>query len=187
MIVKVSSVIVLAMLRYLAQGTDAYHEIADSVASAANADPLFEREDGAERSATQLVAIAWKESGFASNAVGDQGRSFGLYAIMASVWKVDANTLLSPRSSSPIALALVKRSHRQCAHRPWGERLTWYAASATCGEKSPNIAIGQSLERMHLADQLFKKFFPDHAHLAPPSPIKPPSAISQEKSKENPS
>lgn len=166
MVTAVSEIVILAMLRFLSPNGDQfgrYGEISRAIAETANADPLYvDREDGSARGASILVAIAWYESRFSSSAVGDGGKSLGLFQIMPAVWKLDANSLLLPRSAAPIAMALVKRSFRECRDRPWGQRLAWYAASATCAKDKvhPKI-LGQSLERMHLADKLFRRFFPE--------------------------
>jgi hypothetical protein len=144
------------------------------MADAANADPLYaEREDGAARAVSILGAIAWYESGFKASAVGDGGRSFGLFQIMPSVWKLDSRDLLSPKTAAPVALSLVKRSFRECKKQPWAHRLAWYAASSTCdpGKVHPKV-LAQSALRMHLADKLFRQFFPE---LVPISTTKDPS------------
>jgi hypothetical protein len=181
MVIEVSAVVVLALLRSLggANGSEAghYEEISKALADAANADPLYtEREDGAARAVSVLGAIAWYESRLKPSAVGDGGRSFGLFQIMPAVWKVEADTLLSPRTAAPVALALVKRSFRECKKQPWGHRLAWYAASSTCepGKVHPKV-LAQSALRMQLADKLFRQFFPEHVTIAASEPSKDPT------------
>jgi len=160
----VSEIAVLAMLQFLGtEHYDRYGEISRAIAEASSEDPLFpQRSDGAERTATILVSIAFYESRFHPNVIGDQGRSFGLYQIQPGTWKIDGKVLLLPRTASNVAIDLVRKSFKACAKRPWQERLAWYAASAGCETVHPKV-LGQSIERMLLADKLFRRFFPEHA------------------------
>jgi len=165
----VSEVAILAMLNFLgSEHSDRHGEISHAIAEASSVDPLFpQREDGAERTASILVSIAFHESRFHPNVIGDQGKSFGLFQIQPGTWKIDAKTLLLPRTAASVAIDLVRKSFAQCRKRPWQERLSWYAASATCETVSPTV-LGKSIERMLLADKLFRRFFPErHDHVLP--------------------
>jgi len=136
---------------------NSYGEISEAIALASCNDPLFpNRPDGAERTAAILTALAWHESRFHPNIIGDQGRSFGLWQIQPPTAKIDASLLLLPRNAAFIAIDLIRQSMMHCRARPWGERLSWYAASASCDPPNPKV-IHQSLLRMQTADKLYKQ------------------------------
>lgn len=154
----VSEAAVLAAINAL--GTDApdrKFEVSKAVTEASNEDPIFVGEDGAERTASVLLALANYESRFHASVIGDQGRSFGLYQIQPNIWKVDTGTLLLPRTASSFAIKLIRRSFKECERRPWAERLSWYAASGGCDIVHPKV-VAQSISRMLLADKVFKRY-----------------------------
>lgn len=161
----VSEKIVISMLYFLAPNSpyiEKYGEISAAIAKAANEDPLFPHHGGgAEMTASILVALAYKESSFHQSVIGDKGKSFGLFQIQLPTAgpRIKANILLQPMSASKVAVDLIRRSFQQCEHRNWYERLSWYVASNGC----PNhvIIVKKSAERLILAGELYKKFFPD--------------------------
>lgn len=138
-----------------------YGETSEAIADAATRDPLFSGEDGAIRTASVLLAIAFYESHFIPTAIGDHGRSFGLFQINATNFpNLTGNALLSPRDAAPIAIKLIRTSLRNCGEFPWNERLGWYAAGrGQCREAGRKA----SKPRMFLADKIFKErdSFPD--------------------------
>lgn len=127
------------------------YEIAPAISVAANASPVREEEEA--WTAAMLVAIAWHESKLNRFAVGDGGRSFGLYQINV-VWKFDKEVLFEPWKATPIATGILKRSYQTCIHRPWEERMSWYAASGKGCPTHPKI-VAQSKERMLTARHVF--------------------------------
>lgn len=126
--------------------------LAEPISIAANANPV---EEGAEiLSASMLVAIAWHESRLNAKAIGDHGRSFGLFQVQAAVWKVEKEILFIPSKAAPVAMGLLKRSYQICIRRPWDERIAWYAASGNGCPTHPKI-VEQSKERMRTASKVF--------------------------------
>jgi len=154
---------IMAMLYFLEPSgphVPKYAEIANSIERASNHDPLFpDHVAGSEATASILTAIAFMESRFHTNAVGDNGRSFGLYQIQPPTAKTDASLLLLPVNASLIATGLIHQSFEQCKHLPWTHRLSWYVASAGCRSPHP-VIVKKSMERLLLAQQLFARFFP---------------------------
>lgn len=173
----VTEAVVIAMLYQLepyGSHVPAYGEIAASMVKASNEDPLFpEHESGSEATASILVALAWQESRFHPNVIGDSGKSFGLYQIQPPTAKVDGSLLLLPMNASYIAVDLIRQSFRHCESRPWPERLSWYVASNGC--PTHPIIVKKSMERLILAQELFRKFFPK-AVLPTTLPALPPKA-----------
>ena len=158
----VSETVIMAMLYHLGPSSpymDKYGEIASAITRASNQDPLFPQyESGGEATAAILVALAYKESSFHQNVLGDKGKSFGLFQIQPPTARVKGQILLIPLSASLIAVDLIRTSFRQCSDRPWVERLAWYVASNGC--TSHPVIVKKSMERLMLAQQLFVKFFP---------------------------
>lgn len=133
-----------------------YQETAVAIAEAANEDNLFpQKQDGAYRTASLLVAIAWFESRFNPTAIGDNGTAFGLFQIHADASPgIMANELLLPRDAARVALRLVRTSFRVCRGEPAADRLSWYARGGNgCSDKGHK----HSENRMHLADRILKE------------------------------
>ncbi len=138
-----------------------FGEIASSIAIASTQDPLFpEIEEGSEMTAAMLVALAWHESRFRRSAVGDQGRSLGLYQIQPTTHRIDSKVLMLPRTASFVAIGLLKKSIRWCFlhHKPWRHMMAWYAASSDEGAQHP-VIIQQSVKRMETAASIFLHAF----------------------------
>ena len=134
-----------------------FPEISEAIATAATQDPIFpEIEEGAEMTAAMLVALAWHESRFRRSAIGDNGRSFGLYQIQPGVHKVEIKLLTLPRTASAVAIDIMRQSVKWCINhkRPWREALAWYAASSDAGAKHPKI-VAQSIARMETAANVY--------------------------------
>lgn len=131
-----------------------YPETAEAIAEAATNDPLFPGEDGPVRTAAVLVAIAFYESNFDRTAIGDHGKSFGLFQISgAHVPGLVANVLLVPREAAPVAIKLIRTSLRVCGEFPWNERLGWFGAGGV-GCKEAGRRVTRS--RMFLAEKILK-------------------------------
>lgn len=137
-----------------------YGETADAIAEASNSDPLYKDDnEGAIRTASLLIALAWHESRFQPNVIGDHGRSLGLFQIQPPTAHVDGSLLLLPRSAALIAIDLIRSSFKTCAKRPVKERMSWYAAGRqTCsdGAEPPHKALIASKSIVGIAEKLFK-------------------------------
>lgn len=143
-----------------------YGEISEAIATASNEDVLFpSHPDGAYWTAAILVALAYKESGFHANVIGDHGKSFGLFQIQPPTAKVDAKLLLVPKTAAYVAVDLIRQSFYNCRSRPWEEKLSWYVASNGC--PTHPIIVKKSMDRMLLAVQVMKKAFPQKAQKTP--------------------
>ena len=153
----VTSVWVLAIMNALAPATPwafQYGEIAEAIADASNQDPLFPGEDGARKTAAVLLALAYHESRFQPNVVGDNGASFGLFQIQPPTAKVEAHLLTLPRNAAFIAIGLIRTSFRVCAQDEMKNRLAWYAAGGLgCREQGKR----KSAIRMGLAMKLLEE------------------------------
>lgn len=157
----ITQTVIMAMLYQLEPSSPhvpKYGEIARAIEEASNHDPLFEHEAGSEATAAILVSLAWFESRFHANVVGDGGKSFGLFQIQPPTAKLDGALLLVPATAAKVAVDLIRTSFMTCAHRPWIERLSWYVASNGC-PTHPKIAK-KSADRLLLARSLFVKHFP---------------------------
>lgn len=134
----------------------AYGEIAAAMTKASNEDPLFpEHEAGCEVTACILMALAYQASHFHPNLIRE---GMGLYQISPPSPDLDGSLLLVPVNASFIALDLVRQSFRRCEERPWFERLSWYVEP----DPHPSHAtLKKSMERLILAQELFRKHFPN--------------------------
>jgi hypothetical protein len=141
-----------------------FGETSTAISQAANDDPLFAGEDGRHKTAAVLIALAYHESRFQPNVVGDSGHSFGLFQIQPPTAKVDASLLLLPRNAAYIAIDLIRTSFSVCRSQPQQEKLSWFAAGGNgCkieGRKASKI-------RMSLADKIFKENRPASPPLLP--------------------
>lgn len=103
--------------------------------------------------AAQLVVVAFHESRFRPNAVGDVDasvHSFGLFQIQAPTLGREV-----PRDAPGqvhAALELLHHSFDVCRDRPENERLAWYMA----GGKGCDVAHGMSRFRTSEADRLLR-------------------------------
>jgi hypothetical protein len=139
-----------------------YGEISEAIATAATQDPLFpQRADGSYWTAAILVALAYKESAFHANVIGDHGKSFGLFQIQPPTAQVKAELLLVPRTASFIAIDLIRQSFYHCQKRGWEEKLSWYVASNGC--PTHPIIVKKSMDRMLLATKIMQRHFPEKA------------------------
>lgn len=165
----IASTLVLAALNKLepfGPYVPQYAEVSDAIAQAANHDPLFpEDKEGCKKTAAILIALAWHESRFQPNVVGDSGRSFGLYQIQPPTANVQSNVLTNPKTASYIAIDLIRKSFQACEKRPYEERLSWYVSSRGC--PTHPVIVKKSMDRLLLAVRVLPMLTPP-----PPPPPK---------------
>jgi len=131
-----------------------FHDTAAAVADVVLVEqPLFEGAHGRERTAALLVSVAWFESTFRPDALGDHGQAHGLYQVH------DHGELADAREATRTALALMRQSFRACRALPMEERLAWYAAGGADGCTS-EAGRRASRHRVSLGMRLFAKHPP---------------------------
>jgi hypothetical protein len=115
--------------------------------------PFFKDDDDKRRTAAVMVAIAFRESSFRRDAVGDNGHSFGLFQINDSS---GGTPLLLTDVDAAVrkAFGMVRESMRVCPAHP----LAWYAS----GPKGCEDARAQriSRDRMAIARRLTEQVRP---------------------------
>lgn len=117
----------LLLLQPVAPWKDEYESVARAIDEASSANPIFDGQSGKEKTAAVLVSLAWFESRFNSKAVGDHGKSFGLYQQQGH------GEISDPFIASKVAIEQIKISFRVCSNKPIEEKLGWYAAGGnTC-------------------------------------------------------
>jgi transglycosylase-like protein with SLT domain len=136
----------LASLEGPAEWRDTYRTTAIAIADVARETPLFEGDDG-RKTAALLVAIAWHESRFRQDAVGDKGRSHCLVQISNSNFDslgVTREELQDPKVCLRAGIRMIKESFRVCREYPLLERLGWYASGgAGCrGTRASRLRMG---------------------------------------------
>lgn len=129
---------------------DTYPKTAAAIAEAAKRDPLFAGDEGITRTAVTLVSLAWFESKFQPDAMGDKGKSCGAFQIQPSTSGLSCDVLRDPDLAAPEAIRLMRQSFRICRARPLEERLAWYAG----GSASCDRGLRHSRHRMALARNL---------------------------------
>lgn len=141
-----------------------YEQTATAIAEAAQDSPVFMGEKGASRTAALLVAVAWHESRFDQQALGDctAGKpktrtacaSWGLFQMNKHNFVVPGEFALGdPAIASREALRMVRISFRVCRGRPLDEQLAWYAA----GNRGCDRGLRESRNRMGLAKTIESK------------------------------
>ncbi len=158
---------VLSLLIFLqpdAPWRASYEETARAIAEATErAEPLVPGPDGRARTAALLVAVAYHESRFDPKAVGDGGRSFGLFQHQRG-----GTSNFAPAVAAPRALETMRASLNACRARPADERLAAYA-SGRCDK-----GLAASRARLSLGRALVARQPPP----APaPSPLDPHQAL----------
>ena len=115
--------------------------------------PIYEGNDGPERTAAELVALASFESSFNPRAVhADQGGdSLGLYQINSSNLRelgLAREDLFDPETATRAAVKLLRASHRTCRAWPALQQLAQYASGGpTCTVPEGIVASRHRLER----------------------------------------
>lgn len=147
---------VLSMMTFLAPPEsvpwrDTYEATARGIVQGAQEVPVFDGPDGVERTIALDVALAFFESTFRFDAVGDHGQAKSLY-------QVHGAPPTDPREATTTANRIIRASFRACAAHPLDERLAWYASGGpTCTREG---GVRASKHRVGLAMRLFKKFPP---------------------------
>jgi hypothetical protein len=142
-----------------------YEDTAAAIASLVESqDPLFEGSNGREKTAALLVAVAWAESRFNSKAVGDEGKSVGLYQVFHSNLPTPegfgrTDILGNPTNATAVAYRMLRYSFEMCARVPFTERLGAYTGGTCTGER----AVWASKYRMSLAKKVFDAHPPGDA------------------------
>jgi hypothetical protein len=127
---------------------DTLPETAQAIATVADARPLPGSD--ARQTAAVLVVMAFRESAFQLDAVGDGGAARGL-------WQVHAGTLGHPVATDAEAqawdaLGLLDTSWRICSKHPLADRIGWYAAGGVGCERR----LGLSRFRMSEVARLLR-------------------------------
>jgi hypothetical protein len=138
---------VLAAMTQLAPGRD-HTELAGAIARAVESNrPLFANDADRRRTAALLVAVAYRESTFVPDAIGDKGESFCAFQIHRSAGGSPA-LLGNVDACVRTGFALLRTSLRICPSAP----IAWYASGPLgCGN---NRARRISRDRMNLAAYL---------------------------------
>jgi hypothetical protein len=142
---------VLAAMTQLAPGRD-HTELGAAIARAVEADrPLFENDADRRRTAALLVAVAFRESSFRANVVGDHGESFCAFQIHRSAGGTPAlNDDVDACVRS--GLALLRTSLRVCPSHP----VAWYASGPVgcSNDRAQRISRDRMNLAMYLVGQL---------------------------------
>jgi len=120
-------------------------ELAPAIAAAAEAHPLVGH-DGHARMAATLTALAWTESRFQLDAVGDKGQSVSAWQVSRH-WKPPSDVA----GQAKLAARLVTESFRSCSDHELNAKLSWYTAG---GAGCPDAGARASSWRMRLAKRL---------------------------------
>lgn len=127
-----------------------YEETAKAIVDGAKQVPLFDGPMAVERTIALDASLAWFESRFNPNAIGDHGKSRGLYQVqyIGPDEGVTAQTVRANR--------MMLQSFKICSKRPLEERLAWYASGGNGCDREGGIRA--SKHRMLKAFWLFRKF-----------------------------
>lgn len=150
---------IVSLILLLAPATplDLANRVALAIAKVSVEHPLFRGEDAIPRTVTQFVAVAFDESTFRPDAVGDHGQSIGLMQIGVSNLAelgMTREDLLDPEKNLLAAARLMRSSHRMCAAKPKEYRLAHYASGGgTC-----DVAAGLRASRIRtkLTERLYE-------------------------------
>ncbi len=117
----------MVLLQPSAPWKDSYAKTAEGILEGAKREPVF---DGSILRTVALdVSLSWFESRFNPQAVGDNGKSWGLYQFQGhgKPEGVIEQTIIANR--------LIKESFRVCKAKPLEDRLGWYAAGGNGCER----------------------------------------------------
>jgi hypothetical protein len=78
--------------------------------------PLFPDDEDRVKTASLLVSIAFNESSFHNDAIGDQGRALCMFQL----WHTSRDVLLDPELCTRIALDRLRASFRRCKDNQLG-------------------------------------------------------------------
>lgn len=140
---------VLAAMATLAPGRD-HEELGSAIAQVVESErPLFAKDTDRRRTAALVVAVAFRESTFVADAVGDNGRSFCALQIHSSSGG-SAALLKDPEACVRKGLEMLRTSLRLCPKSP----IAWYARGPRGCEMPKAQRI--SRDRMAIAKHLYK-------------------------------
>lgn len=140
---------VLAAMTTLVPGRD-HAELGSAIAQVVESErPLFAKDADRRRTAALVVAVAFRESTFMVDAVGDDGKSFCALQIHRSSGG-SKELLTDPEACVRKGLEMLRISFRICPKSP----IAWYA-SGPRGCTSPR-AQRISRDRMAIAARLYK-------------------------------
>lgn len=106
------------MTATLAPMTDERAELADAIASVAfESPPLFRGDDRRERTVALMTAVAYRESGLRTSAIGDGGHSYCAFQIHDSSGGTIALTT-DPIACARKGHAMLRESIRVCREHP---------------------------------------------------------------------
>jgi hypothetical protein len=135
----------MVLLQSVAPWRANYESVALGIIQGAKDEPIF---DGSvEKTIVLDISIAWFESKFDINAIGDHGKSHGLY-------QTPIELPASSDEQTRFANRMIRQSFKACKHRVIEERLGWYAAGGNDCERG----LKESRNRMLKAIYLFHKF-----------------------------
>ena len=151
----------MVLLQPAAPWRGTYAGTARAIDDAAHEAPLYPGEDGVERTAALLVAVAWRESRFdpMARATDCCGESLGLFQVHGTnarrLGLMGVNELFDPLTNARAALALLAESLRICARTPEDERLSEYASGrALCDVPE---AVRDSRAKARIAARLMRE------------------------------
>lgn len=130
-----------------------YAEVASGIADGCEAESLF---GDKYKCAATMTSLAYFESTFRLSAIGDKGRSLGLFQVQTATAHLPAFFLTGEASTQTrVAIGLVLQSLHICRRSPLHERLAWYAAGGNGCSSHPD-AVNKSRHRMALAAKLLR-------------------------------
>lgn len=133
---------VLAAMTLLASGRD-HTELGTAIATVVEAErPLFKNDSSRLRTAALVVAVAFRESTFVADAVGDEGRSFCAFQIHTSSGGSPA-LLKDVDACVQRGVSMLRTSMRICPEHP----IAWYAR----GPRGCNMPKAQRISRDRVA------------------------------------
>ena len=154
----------MVLLQPAAPWRGTYERTARAIDDAAHEAPLYPGEDGVERTAALLVAVAWRESRFdpMARATDCCGESLGLFQVHGTnarrLGLMGVSELFDPLTNARAALALLAESLRICAKSLPDERLAEYASGlALCDVPE---AVRDSRAKTRIAARLLREHPP---------------------------
>lgn len=138
---------VLRAMSTLDPNTD-HVELADAITSVVDdREPLFRGDTDKLRTASYLIAVAWRESNFQLDAIGDHGKARCAFQL----WAAPKEVLTDPTLCTSIAFDRLAESMRICGPKnPIG---IYASGRKGCrSEKAKRI----SADRLRLADRIWR-------------------------------
>lgn len=149
---------VLAAMLSLAPGRD-HVRLAEAIATRAEVDaPLFADDDDRRKTAALLVAIAFRESSFVPDAIGDHGRSHcaGQIYLAPGARTIEGWTGEDLRDDADkclfVTMRMLRASLTACRSLPVHDRMAVYARGSCASDRGKQL----SRDRMALAKRLLR-------------------------------